>query len=193
MSHANARLTVHGRRLAAEGVLAGWRVADVAAQLGCSRTTIHKWVRRWRMEGPAGLADRPSRSHRSPSATPDHPIAQQVHELRRHRHMNREAIARIVAVSPRTAGRLIARAGLGHLADIDPITGQRVRCGPVSCVRYERAHPGELIHLDVKDSGGYPPAADGAFTGEAHAHPGDAGRAWTACTPPSMTTHARSR
>lgn len=70
--------------------------------------------------------------------------------------MNREAIARIVGISPRTAGRLIARAGLGHLADIDPITGQRVRCGPMSRVRYERAHPGELIHLDVKKLGRIP-------------------------------------
>ena len=68
MSHANARLTVHGRRLLVERVLAGHRPADVAHQLGCSRATAYKWLRRFRAEGPAGLADRPSRPARCPHA-----------------------------------------------------------------------------------------------------------------------------
>ena len=39
MSHRNARLTVHGRRLLVE------------------RVPAHKWVRRWRAEGEQGLHD----------------------------------------------------------------------------------------------------------------------------------------
>ena len=155
MSHANARLTVHGRRLAAERVLAGQRPADVAAQLGCSRTTIYKWVRRWRTQGPAGLCDRSSRPHRCPGATPT-PLAQQVLALRTGRRLNREAIACATGVPARTVGRLIAKAGLPHLSDLDAITGQPVRRGPMSRVRYERAHPGELIHVDVKKLGRIP-------------------------------------
>ncbi|MEZ0285168.1 MAG: leucine zipper domain-containing protein, partial [Thermoleophilia bacterium] len=42
MAHANARLTVHGRRLLVERILAGHRPADVAHQLGCSRATAYK-------------------------------------------------------------------------------------------------------------------------------------------------------
>jgi transposase InsO family protein len=70
--------------------------------------------------------------------------------------MSREAIARAIGIGPRTAGRLIARAGLPPLADLDAITGQPVRSGPMSRVRYERAYPGELIHIDVKKLGRIP-------------------------------------
>ncbi|MEU3851511.1 leucine zipper domain-containing protein, partial [Streptomyces sp. NPDC029554] len=66
MSHRNARLTVHGRRLLVERVRSGRPVAHVAAEMGISRTTAHKWLRRWRAEGEAGLYDRSSRPHRTP-------------------------------------------------------------------------------------------------------------------------------
>ncbi|MGW0681655.1 helix-turn-helix domain-containing protein, partial [Streptomyces sp. NPDC002767] len=61
MSHRNARLTVHGRRLLVERVRAGRPVAHVPAEMGISRATAHKWIRRWRAEGEQGLHDRPSR------------------------------------------------------------------------------------------------------------------------------------
>ncbi|KOG86783.1 hypothetical protein ADK38_29090 [Streptomyces varsoviensis] len=48
VSHRNARLTVHGRRLLVDRVCAGRPVAHVAAEMGVSRVTVHKWVRRWR-------------------------------------------------------------------------------------------------------------------------------------------------
>lgn len=57
MSHRNARLTVHGRRILVERVRSGRPVAHVAAEMGISRPTAHKWVRRWKAEGDAGLAD----------------------------------------------------------------------------------------------------------------------------------------
>ncbi|WP_431873836.1 helix-turn-helix domain-containing protein [Amycolatopsis sacchari] len=42
-------------------------VAHVAKELGVSRQCAHRWVRRYREEGPAGLVDRSSRPHHSPS------------------------------------------------------------------------------------------------------------------------------
>ncbi|MFJ2095467.1 hypothetical protein ACIOEW_40605 [Streptomyces sp. NPDC087901] len=39
-SHRNARLTVHGRRILVERVLAGRPVAHVAAEMGISRPTV---------------------------------------------------------------------------------------------------------------------------------------------------------
>ena len=60
MSHPNARLTLHGRRLLIERVRSGRPVAHVAGERGISRATAYKWVRRWRTEGDAGPFDRPS-------------------------------------------------------------------------------------------------------------------------------------
>ncbi|MFD0436839.1 leucine zipper domain-containing protein, partial [Streptomyces chartreusis] len=69
MSHRNARLTVHGRRLLVERVRSGRPVAHVAAAMGISRATAHKWIRRWRSEGENGLYDRSSRPRTTPHRT----------------------------------------------------------------------------------------------------------------------------
>lgn len=86
MSHANARLTVHGRAEVVRRVVEQGRrpVAHVAKELNVSRATGYKWVRRWRAEAPAGLDDRPSRAHHLPRKTPAQ-IEQQILRLRRER------------------------------------------------------------------------------------------------------------
>lgn len=64
MSHGNARLTVHGRRLLVERVLVDRRpVAHVAKELGVSRQCAHRWVRRFRDEGSKGLRIPPPKPH----------------------------------------------------------------------------------------------------------------------------------
>lgn len=55
VSHRNARLTLHGRWLLIERVHAGRPVAHVAAELGISCATGHKWVRRYRPSRGRGL------------------------------------------------------------------------------------------------------------------------------------------
>ncbi len=58
VAHANARLTVHGRLLLVQRVVHDNRpVAHVAKELGVSRQCAHRWVRRYRAEGEAGLLD----------------------------------------------------------------------------------------------------------------------------------------
>ena len=69
VSHVNARLTVQGRRLIVDRVAAGRPVAHVAAELGVSRQTAYRWIRRFRAEGAAGLPDRSSRPGSSPART----------------------------------------------------------------------------------------------------------------------------
>jgi transposase-like protein len=71
VSHRNARLTVHGRRLLVERVAAGRPVAHVAAEMGVSRPPAYKWLRRWQQDDLTGLYDRPSRPHTTPHRTPD--------------------------------------------------------------------------------------------------------------------------
>lgn len=59
MSHANARLNLHGRRLLVSRVIQDGRpVAHVAKELGISRQCASRWVARFRIEGDAGLRDR---------------------------------------------------------------------------------------------------------------------------------------
>lgn len=155
MAHANARLTVRGRALLVERILAGHRPADVAHQMGCSRATAYKWLRRFRAEGPGGLADRPSRPHRCPHRTADR-IEAAILEARRTHRRGARWIADELGLAASTVGRVIARHQMPLLAELDALTGEPVRRGPVSGVRYERDHPGELIHIDVKKLGRIP-------------------------------------
>ena len=61
MAHRTARLNVFGRQLLVSRIeLGGWPAAKAAEAQGVSRTTAHKWLRRYRAEGWAGLEDRRS-------------------------------------------------------------------------------------------------------------------------------------
>jgi transposase InsO family protein len=155
MAHANARLTVHGRRLLVERILAGHRPADVAHQLGCSRATAYKWLARFRWEGPAGLRDRPSRPRRCPHRTAA-ALERRILAARRAHRRGADWIAAELAIPASTVGRVIARAGLPRLCELDALTGAPVGRGPARRVRYERERPGELVHVDVKKLGRIP-------------------------------------
>lgn len=84
MSQRNARLTVFGRRLLVDRVRSGRPVAHVAAEMGVSRITAHKWVRRWRTEGEAGLHDRFSRPRTTPHRRPRLAGHGWLHQAREH-------------------------------------------------------------------------------------------------------------
>ena len=153
--HANARLTIHGRRLLVERVLAGHRPADVARQMGCSRATAYKWLRRFRHEGADGLGDRPSRPHRCPHRTPA-ALERRILEARRAHRAGADWIGAELGVAASTVGRVLRRHQVAPLSACDALTGEPVRRGPISRVRYERERPGELVHLDVKKLGRIP-------------------------------------
>jgi transposase InsO family protein len=155
VAHANARLTIHGRRLLVSRILAGHRPADVAHQLGCSRATAYKWLRRYRAEGPAGLHDRSSRPKRCPHRTPSD-LEARIIAMRTEHRRGPAWIGAELGIAPATVGRVIVRAGLPRLSELDALTGAPVRRGPQSRVRYERERPGELVHLDTKKLGRIP-------------------------------------
>ncbi|WP_329541952.1 IS481 family transposase [Streptomyces sp. NBC_01358] len=148
MFHRNARLTVFGRRLLVERVRSGRPVAHVAAEMGISRATAHKWMRRWRAEGEAGLHDRSSRPRTTPHRTPAGTEAK-VCDLRRSRKLGPARIGPVLGLPASTVHRILTRHGLNRLAWIDRPTGTVIR-------RYERERPGELIHVDVKKLGRIP-------------------------------------
>jgi transposase-like protein len=61
MSHANARLTIHGRLLLVARVVGDQRpVAHVAKELGVSRQCAHRWVKRFRAEAESGPSTGPA-------------------------------------------------------------------------------------------------------------------------------------
>jgi transposase-like protein len=156
MSHANARLTVHGRLLLVERIIDGHRpVAHVAAELGVSRQCAHRWVRRFREEGVSGLANRSSRPHRCPRRTAP-AVETAVVELRRTARRGQDWIGAELAVPPRTVCAILRRHQVPYLRECDPLTGEVIRASKTTAVRYERDHPGELIHMDVKKIGRIP-------------------------------------
>ena len=156
MSHRNARLTFHGRRLLVERVREGMPVAHVAKAMGVSRQCAHRWVKRFDAEGEAGLADRSSRPRTMPQRTPAD-VEARVLEARRTLRRGPDWIADETGVPPRTVTRILRRHDQPRLHELDSMTGERIRASKTTAVRYERARPGELIHVDVKKIGRIPP------------------------------------
>ena len=141
--HKNARTTPYSRAEIVRRVMVLRETPRaVATALGVSERTVGKWLARYRAEGEAGLADRSSRPHAMPSATPAE-IVEQIIALRRQR-ITGQQIAKVLDVSPATISRVLRKARLSRLRDLDPKEPAR---------RYERAHPGELIHIDIKKLG----------------------------------------
>ena len=122
-----------------------WACREEGIKLICrpaAPKTVAKWVARFRAEGVAGLQDRSSRPRSSPSQTG--PAAcERVEALRRQRYTG-EQIAAEVGVSAATVSRILKRLGLNRLAALEPAEPIR---------RYERAAPGEIVHIDIKKLG----------------------------------------
>jgi transposase InsO family protein len=141
--HENASLTPKGREAMARSVMEGGLSKTAAArQFHTTPKTVAKWVERFRIEGVAGLRDRSSRPHSSPGQTAP-AIYAAVEGLRRQRHTGAQ-IAAEVGVSPATVSRILRRLGLNRLSALDPAEPVR---------RYERAAPGEILHIDIKKLG----------------------------------------
>ena len=138
--HANAPFGPKGRLTMARRVTEqGWSLAEAAEAAGVSERTVSKWVGRYRVEGEAGLRDRSSAPHSVPSRTPEAQV-QAIAALRRVR-MTGPEIAGALGMASSTVSAVLGRIGLGKLSRLEP---------PEPPNRYERASPGELIHIDVK-------------------------------------------
>jgi transposase InsO family protein len=154
MAHRNARTTVYARKLMVQRHLAGWPQARIAEQLGVSRPTVSKWIARYRAEGWAGLEDRCSRPHTTPTRT-DPATEAQILALRDQLRRGAVFLAGELGLVASTVGRVLARHNVPHLSAIDPITGAPVRRRHTG-IRYERPRPGDLLHVDVKKLGRVP-------------------------------------
>jgi transposase InsO family protein len=171
VSHGNAPLAPLGRlRLAQAVVDEGWSLRRAAERFQVSVPTAARWAGRYRgrdLARPAieAMADRPSRPRRCPAAT-RRPLVRKIVHLRAKRGWGPARIAHRLGLHPSTVGRVLRREGMPRLADVDLATRRAVRRG---VVRYERARPGELVHVDVKKLGRIPDGgghwAHGRFLG----------------------------
>lgn len=156
MGHRNARLTVHGRRLLVERVrFEGMPVAHVAKAMGVSRQCAHRWVARFDAEGDAGLEDRSSRPHHTPTRT-SVDIERKVVAARLELRVGPDRLSDTLGVPARTISRILRRYEIPYLCECDPLTGDVIRSSKETAVRYERDRPGDLIHIDVKKIGKIP-------------------------------------
>jgi transposase InsO family protein len=131
-------------------VLAGVPVTEVAGRYGVSRQSVHAWLRRYRGEGPAGLADRSHRVRAHPWQV-DAELEAAVCELRRSHprwgpkrlvfEMDRRGLG---AVTRSTAYRVLVRNGL-----VEPESRRRRR---QDYRRWERPVAMQLWQMDVTAS-----------------------------------------
>jgi transposase len=141
--HKSAKLTFAGRVLLIQRVLdEGWSAREAALAAGVSTRTAYKWVSRFRHEGKAGLHDRSSRPLRSPRRLCRGHL-RRIERLRRRRFTS-PRIARELKIPISTVVLTLRRLGLARLSHLEP---------PRTVIRYERARPGELLHMDIKKLG----------------------------------------
>ncbi len=164
--HQNARLTPRGREILISRLHRGEHLADVATAMGVSARTVYKWRRRYGEEGLSGLQDRPSRPKSSPAKTPAG-VEARIIALRRQRRIYAR-IAAELGVARATVGRILARHGLNRWRDLVPAEPAR---------RYERAKPGEMIHIDIKKLGRFNKIGH-RITGDRHRHGNSRGAGW---------------
>jgi transposase InsO family protein len=139
--HANATTCPNSRRLMAGRVLEeGWTLAAAAEAAGVSVQTARKWVRR--AESGESLEDRSSAPRRVPSRTAARLV--EAIELLRRLRMTAAEIAEVLGLALSTVSVWLRRIGLGKRSRLEP---------PEPPNRYERRHPGELVHVDIKTLG----------------------------------------
>lgn len=153
--------------------------AHAARTYGVKAKVVARWVERFRIEGSAGMVDRPSRPKTSPRRT-GATMANAIVALRRQR-LTGQHIAKETGVSEATVSRVLACAGLSRLKDLE--SAEPVR-------RHEREHPGELIHLDIKKLGRIGSVGHritGRYPGAVNRH---LGIGWESSTSASTMPHA---
>ena len=140
--HANAALSLKRRVVMVREVVEQDRsIAEAAARAGVSPRTCRKWVRRYRADGEPGLLDRSSAPQHVANRTVERRVAV-IAALRRLR-MTGPEISEVLDMPLSTVSGILTRIGLGQLG----------RLGLEPAARYERARPGELLHIDVKKLG----------------------------------------
>jgi transposase InsO family protein len=160
MSHVNATLTPRTRlRLARLVVEQRWSCAAAAKMFMVSARTARKWADRYRVEGVAGMADRSSRPHRSPTRTTDE-VVRRIVRLRCRQRLGPVQIGGRLGLPASTVHAVLVRCRINRLGRLDRVSGEPLR-------RYEHDRPGALLHVDVTKFGNIPDGGGWRYVGRA--------------------------
>ncbi|HEX7740393.1 MAG TPA: IS481 family transposase [Marmoricola sp.] len=152
MTHANAPLAPEGRlRLARLIVEGNWSARRAAERFQVAPATASKWAQRYRAGMP--MTDRSSRPFRSPRRCPRR-TERRIVALRFTRRWGPHRISYHLGIPRSTVGRVLDRFRMPLLSHLDQSTGLPVR--KPRLVRYEKARPGQLVHVDIKKLGRIP-------------------------------------
>jgi transposase InsO family protein len=147
-------------------VIDRWPVKEAADAAGVTPRTASKWLARWRAEGPPGLLDRSSATKTVANKT-DPQTVELILALRRIRFTSPQ-IAELIDRPLSTICAVLKRSGMGKLG----------RLGLEPAQRYERARPGELLHIDVKKLGRIRGGAGHRMLGRGPGRHGGRGAGW---------------
>jgi transposase InsO family protein len=122
--------------------LKGLRVGQVAACTGVHRATVYRLVARFDVEGWAGLCDRRPVPRRQPRRT-SLELEERILAARAASHHGPARLGAMLGLPASTVGKVLTRHGASRLP----------RPPRPEVIRYERARPGELLHVDTKRLG----------------------------------------
>ena len=144
MSNSRPRLSAFGRSVLVSRIQAGWSLRRAAAAQGVSATWAWVIWHRFKLEGEAAFVLRSSRPHHSPRRLAAH-LERRIARERRRRRWGPLRLSWLLGLARSTVYAVLRRVGLGHCRVFRP---------PLAPVRrYERAVPGDLIHVDTKKLG----------------------------------------
>lgn len=122
--------------------LRGTEPGVAAATSGVHRSTVYRLLARNDAEGWGGLVDRRPVPVRQPRRCPPG-LEARILNARAASHYGPKRLGAILGVPASTVGKVLARHG----------ASRRLRAPRPEVARYERARPGELLHIDTKRLG----------------------------------------
>ena len=157
MAHRNARLTFHGRRLLVERVVVEGQAGRPRRQGDGGLTPVRSSLGGpLRAEGVAGAARSQLTAPLDADRAPAPDVEAAVLAARLEHRRGQDWLGPELGVPARTVSRILRRHDVPRLCELDPLTGTVIRASKTTAVRYERARPGELVHMDVKKIGRIP-------------------------------------
>lgn len=136
------RYSIESRLRVVRLIEEGMAPAVAAAAAGASRASAYRWWRRYQQAGWEALADRPPVPRRQPRRLTGE-VEQQILAARRYAHAGPVVIGGLLGCPSSTVWKVLRRHGCSRLP--------RGQAEPPR--RYERARPGELVHVDIKRLG----------------------------------------
>jgi transposase InsO family protein len=136
------RYSIESRLRVVRLVEQGVAPSVAAATAGASRASAYRWWRRYQQAGWEALEDRPSVPRRQPRRLSD-PAERQILAARAYSQAGPVVVGGLIGRPASTVWKVLRRHGCSRLP--------RRPTDPPN--RYERARPGELLHVDIKRLG----------------------------------------